>query len=244
MPRYYRRRRGSIMPLVVLLIIAAVLLILVSNGEVSLKLPNVPDLHLNLPHISLPPVPNITIPITGLPEIKIPEVSIPVTVEPGTLIPGIVIGGTPAPSGGSAPASFGARTKTSGCQVQGSLPDHACTPGSVLNVTSNQVCQVGYASSVRDVPESVANQVYAEYGITSHGPAQFEVDHLVPLELGGSNDISNLWAQPAIPSPGFPQKDMVENFLHDQVCSGKMSLADAQRSIATNWVTVFNQMPK
>ncbi len=232
MPRYRRRggyRRGSITPLLVLLVIAVILLLLIRSGRV---------VTVNIPHINLP---NITIPITGLPEIKIPTAQIPITIVPGTLIPGIGIGGTAVPGEG---AALGSRTKTSGCQVQGALPDRDCTPGSVLNVSASQVCQPGYASSVRNVPQSEKDQVYAEYGIASHAAGQYEVDHLVSLELGGSNDIANLWPEAASPTPGFHQKDMVENYLHGQVCSGKMTLADAQREIATNWLAVYNQMPK
>jgi len=35
----------------------------------------------------------------------------------------------------------------------------------------------------------------------------------------------------------------VENYLHDQVCSGAMSLQDAQTQIATNWLAVYHRMP-
>lgn len=233
MPRYRRRgysRRSSVMPLVVMLVIAVILLLLLRNGR---------TVTLALPHIDLPNLPNITIPITGLPQIKIPTAEIPVTIVPGTLIPGIGIGGTAVPGAANA---LGNRTKTSGCQIEGNLPDAACTPGSVTNATANQVCQVGYASSVRDVPQNIKDSVYAEYGVASHASGQYEVDHLVPLELGGSNEIANLWPQPASPTPGFHQKDQVENYLHNQVCSGKMSLGDAQREIATNWLAVYNQM--
>ena len=60
----------------------------------------------------------------------------------------------------------------------------------------------------------------------------------------GSNDIANLWPEAASPTPGFHQKDQVENYLHDQVCSGAISLKDAQTEIATNWLTVYNRMPQ
>jgi hypothetical protein len=144
---------------------------------------------------------------------------------------------------GGAP-NFGVQTKTSGCMVHNALPDSACTPGAVLSTgTKGAICKSGYASSVRNVPDSEKNAVYAEYGIKSHTAGQYEVDHLVSLELGGSNDISNLWPEAASPKPGFHEKDKVENYLHDQVCSGAIDLKHAQIQIATNWLVVFNQLP-
>jgi len=139
---------------------------------------------------------------------------------------------------------WGVQTKTSGCVAQGGLPDPACTPGALLATgTKDAICQSGYASSVRNVPTSEKDQVYAEYGIAHHSPGQYEVDHLVSLELGGSNDISNLWPELASPKPGFHEKDKVENYLHSQVCSGAISLKEAQIEIATNWLGVYNRMP-
>ncbi len=96
---------------------------------------------------------------------------------------------------------------------------------------------------MRNVPYSEQEQAYAEYGIQYHSLGQYEVDHLIPLELGGLNDISNLWPEAASPKPGFHEKDQVENYLHDQVCSGAMSLQDAQTQIATNWLAVYHSMP-
>ena len=148
--------------------------------------------------------------------------------------------------GGNQPVNlkWGQQLKTSGCVANGGLQDQACTPGDIFpDATTSQICQPGYSASVRDVPQSEKNQVYAEYGITSHFSGEYEVDHLVSLELGGSNDISNLWPEAANPKPGFHEKDTVENYLHDQVCSGAMSLQQAQQQIATNWLAVYNQMP-
>ncbi|HEY6542835.1 MAG TPA: HNH endonuclease, partial [Ktedonobacteraceae bacterium] len=163
----------------------------------------------------------------------------------GTGISGIstpISGSTTGVSTGS--AALGKRTKISGCVAHGGLPDSACTPGAIFpNATVQQICTSGYASSVRNVPFSEADQVYAEYGIYHHYSGEFEDDHLVPLELGGSNDIANLWPEAASPTPGFHQKDQVENYLHDQVCSGAMSLKEAQTEIATNWLAVYQRMP-
>ncbi len=149
-------------------------------------------------------------------------------------------GGKPTPS-----SPIGQRTKTSGCAPSNGLPDPACTPGAILpDATKEKICVPGYSSQVRNVPDSVKNEVYAEYGITQHSPGQYEVDHLISLELGGSNEIANLWPQPAEPRPGFHEKDKVENYMHEQVCSGALSLQQAQTDIANNWLTIYQQMPK
>ncbi len=158
---------------------------------------------------------------------------------------GMGTGGTSTGTGGTTSTAhqFGVQTKTSGCQALNGLPDSACTPGAIFpDATKDKICVTGYASSVRNVPQSEKDQVYAEYGITSHYAGQYEVDHLVSLELGGSNDISNLWPEAASPKPGFHEKDKVENYLHDQVCSGAVSLQQAQIEIATDWLQVYQQM--
>ncbi len=140
---------------------------------------------------------------------------------------------------------WGVRTKTSGCVIRNHLPDPACTPGDILfKATAHQVCTSGYASAERNVSQSLKNQVYAEYGITSRLPAQYEVDHLVNLSIGGSNDLANLWPQPATPVPGYKEKNRVENYLQSQVCSGVLSLREAEIEIATNWLAVYKRIPK
>jgi hypothetical protein len=162
-----------------------------------------------------------------------------VAVPSGTSSGGSSGGPTPTTGG-----SIGTRTKTSGCVSQNALPDPACTPGAIFtDATQDKICVLGYSSEVRNVPQSEKNQVYAEYGIKTHTTGQYEVDHLISLELGGSNDIANLWPEPAEPRPGFHEKDKVENHLHKQVCDGAMSLTDAQYQIAHDWMAVYQNMP-
>ncbi len=74
------------------------------------------------------------------------------------------------------------------------------------------------------------------YGFTG-STADYEEDHLIALELGGDpRDAHNLWPEPRTTSPGASQKDTLENRLHADVCAGRISLAEAQREIATDWV--------
>ena len=138
---------------------------------------------------------------------------------------------------------LGVRTKNTGCLAKDGLQDIDCTPGAnIQGITKDQICVSGYAKSVRNVPESEKDQVYAEYGITSHQTGEFEVDHLISLELGGSNDITNLWPEAAEPKPGFHEKDKVENYLHKQLCNGSIGLEQAQQEISTNWLEVYKEI--
>jgi hypothetical protein len=114
-------------------------------------------------------------------------------------------------------------------------PDPRLTPGATFPVTAAQVCVSGYSSSVRSVSDAENKAVYAEYGIASHAPYSYEVDHLISLELGGSNDIRNLWPEAYAGVGGAHAKDAIENELHAQVCSGGISLATAQAEIVRWW---------
>jgi len=133
-------------------------------------------------------------------------------------------------------------TKSMGCRASSPMQDGTCTPGAVFNVTAKQVCKSGYSKSVRNVSTKVKNQVFKEYGIKTHPTGAYEVDHLISLELGGSNDVSNLWPEAAKPTPGFHEKDKVENYLHAQVCKGAMTLGEAQKEISTDWMQVYSLM--
>jgi hypothetical protein len=103
------------------------------------------------------------------------------------------------------------------------------------------ICVSGYTERVRP-PESQTeafkfNQAYPAYGIPSGDES--ELDHLVPLELGGDNDAANLWPEVGpLPNP----KDTVENALNMAVCDGRISLARAQRAIAHNWETAESRL--
>ncbi|HLK57218.1 MAG TPA: hypothetical protein VKU00_11665 [Chthonomonadaceae bacterium] len=122
------------------------------------------------------------------------------------------------------------------------LPDPKLTPGDTLAVTKADICVSGYSGKVRDVPQAVKEQAYKEYGITHHEPGEYEVDHLISLELGGSNSIKNLWPQSYKTQPWNAHvKDKLENRLHSDVCSGKIDLKTAQRDIAKDWIAAYKK---
>jgi hypothetical protein len=63
----------------------------------------------------------------------------------------------------------------------------------------------------------------------------------VPLELGGSNALSNLYPEAASPAPGAHEKDDLENKLNALVCTGQMRLRTAQRAIARDWLAEYHR---
>jgi hypothetical protein len=89
------------------------------------------------------------------------------------------------------------------------------------------------------VPTSEKQQVFAEYGIDWSLHSGYEVDHIVSLELGGSNDISNLFPESYSIQYGARTKDKLENDLHEQVCTHRLPLTVAQDEIATDWLKYY-----
>ena len=136
-------------------------------------------------------------------------------------------------------------SSASACHARGVLPDPVCTPGAFNpNVTQSNIgqtiCVTGWSATVRP-PVSYTNQLkvqsIAAYGYTDTDPSHYEMDHEVPLSIGGSpTDPKNLWAEPGA-SPNA--KDKIEWALHDAVCAGKLQLSDAQQRIRTDWTTAM-----
>ncbi len=120
------------------------------------------------------------------------------------------------------------------------LPNPTMTPGGRFpRVTKEQICTVGYTKTVRDVPESKKKAVFELYKWDRKGD-QYEVDHLISLQLGGNNDIGNLWPQSYTTQPWNARvKDKLENKLNDEVCKNRLSMKEAQRLISTDWISTY-----
>src|SRR5581483_12428119 len=87
-----------------------------------------------------------------------------------------------------------------------------------------------------------ARAAFSEYRIPASQRRSYELDPLVPIGLGGSRTLANLDPERGAPKPGFHQKDRLANHLHALVCGGKLSLALAQRSIASNWPALYKRI--
>lgn len=129
-----------------------------------------------------------------------------------------------------------------GTAAAGDLPNPQLTPGDILTTDTKVICRPGYTKTVRDVPQALKAQVYRQYGVLSHQPREYEIDHLVSLELGGSNSIRNLWPQSYVTQPlNARVKDRLENKLHGLICSGALPVEQAQRGIAQDWTKAYVQ---
>jgi hypothetical protein len=147
------------------------------------------------------------------------------------------------------------------------VPDPALHPGARnTSVTKGQLCSADYKTSDVRPPTSYTNrlkQLELGDGGTIVGPsgktytvtgehlpgaiADYELDHLISLELGGNpEDPANLWMEPwerkgahlAAPGQGAESKDVVEGRLHRAVCGlGSLTLSKAQDEIASDWMT-------
>jgi hypothetical protein len=114
------------------------------------------------------------------------------------------------------------------------VADPMRTPG-VLNphvrqeTIADTICKLGWTRTVRP-PVSYTNALkleqMREYGVGGN-PSDYQEDHLISLELGGHpTDRRNLWPEP---NPHATEVDRVENELNAKVCSGELTLAEAQR---------------
>lgn len=129
------------------------------------------------------------------------------------------------------------------------LPDRTKTPGVTHGTDLADICPHVLPALERGRPgPDVKAKVYASYGITHRSPGQYEIDHLVPLELDGANDVRNLWPEPndhphatAYGHSVLNSKDLLENRFHALVCSHAVPLDQAQHDIATDWIAAYTR---
>lgn len=131
------------------------------------------------------------------------------------------------------------------------LPNPTLTPGVIASTDRAEVCVPGYATAHRHVTTDTKLDVYRAYHLEPAGrwvigpprrwQSDFEVDHLVPLALGGSNDPRNLWPQSyRTRTWNATAKDALENRIRWMVCVGRtLTLADAQQAIRANWIVAY-----
>ena len=123
------------------------------------------------------------------------------------------------------------------------LPDPALTPGVVATIDQALVCATGdesYSRQHRQTSSALKATVRAEY----HAQHCGEIDHRLPLSLGGADALGNLWCQPD-GSWGWKTKDRLEDATWQAVCHKRtMSLSDAQAIfMAPDWRVGYCALP-
>lgn len=130
------------------------------------------------------------------------------------------------------------------------LPDKTVTPGAVnpeiiadrsrdkrlVDGVEVNICAKDFRTGpFRHTTQSMKEEVCREYAAKDcPDPSKGEVDHVIPLEIGGEDALQNLWWQR---SPEYHFKDhALEDKLPKLICSGKMTLKQAQTCIRDNWV--------
>jgi hypothetical protein len=130
------------------------------------------------------------------------------------------------------------------------LPDPALTPGAInpdvtqVNISST-VCVRGWTKTVRP-PASYTNRLkkfqIRQYRYADADPRDYEEDHLIPLSVGGNpTDLRNLWPEPRKSEWNADRKDELEFAMYMGVCHGEISLDDARRAFATNWIEAYKR---
>jgi hypothetical protein len=139
------------------------------------------------------------------------------------------------------------------------LPDPLCTPGAVDLVVrasslANTVCRRGgYTASVRPSRTASAaakRQIMAAYGLAWADAGRYELDHLIPLNAGGSSNVANLWPEPNVFRTGLARpsaylhndKDQAEVYTFHALCSGQTDLARLQQAMSTDWTTAVERL--
>jgi len=141
------------------------------------------------------------------------------------------------------------------------VPDPNCTPGATNpSVTESMLMNPAFRTGcIRDKAptEEQKTATYGWYKLLRPGDnagdnQTCELDHLIPLYLGGADTLENIWPQcgpGGASGPGhvalddryFKEKDKVEYYLGQQVREGNMGLADAQHGIATDWTQYLSK---
>lgn len=125
--------------------------------------------------------------------------------------------------------------------VATALPNRSLTPGYTRPAKLSELCSRRQSNAPPDEDTSVEQRVFHEYGLP-FSTTSYEVDYLITPDLGGADDVRNLWPEPYGSTDWNAHvKDELESRLHTMVCDGQIDLATAQRDIATDWIAAYKR---
>jgi len=122
-----------------------------------------------------------------------------------------------------------------------STPNPTLTPGDAKPISYADMCPAKEEDKDPPVSAAVARSVFKEYGISTRTKQnKFQVDYLISPQLGGTNQIRNLWPQPYEATIWNAQaKDALEDRLNMMVCKGEIELSEAQHALASDWIGAY-----
>jgi hypothetical protein len=122
-------------------------------------------------------------------------------------------------------------------------PNHMLTPGATRPVTLAEICPLDNDNDLDpEVTPSKRKAVFEAYGIKSRTVGKdYQVDYLINPQLGGTDDIKNLWPEPYGSVWNAHAKDSLEKRLHQMVCERQIDLESAQRDIASDWIAAYKK---
>jgi hypothetical protein len=110
------------------------------------------------------------------------------------------------------------------------VPNPKLTPGKVAKHEKDQ----------QGVTLAMEQKVFARYHLPWSRRAEFKIDHLIPVELGGADTIDNLWPQNLRAKPyGTDRKELLTEVLLQRIARGQITLAQAQEQISKDWIDAF-----
>jgi len=120
-------------------------------------------------------------------------------------------------------------------------PDKTLTPGKVDTFDTSIICKKNYTDD-GNISVEMQTKVMTRYGLMP-GHEGIKIDYLIPLSLGGSNSIENMWPQ-LIQKPGYYEKNVLEKYYYYQVCgnsthNGTMDIKQANAILVNNWLQGF-----
>lgn len=122
------------------------------------------------------------------------------------------------------------------------LPDNTLTPGATRTVSLTESCSQQGEDLDPSVSTSVKEIVFQKYGLKAVKSADYQIDYLINPQLGGTNDVRNLWPEPYRSTVwNAHAKDALEERLHRMVCDKQIDLTSAQRELASNWIAAYKK---
>lgn len=121
----------------------------------------------------------------------------------------------------------------------------ALNPDVHQDTIAQTICVPGYTKTVRPsttYTNGVKKKLLREAGIGEEHISEYELDHIVPLALGGHpRSLDNLMLQPWEGTDGAKRKDRLEVKLQCLVCAGQVPLQEAQQEIYTDWQAAYHK---